>query len=230
MPHYLKALTQELAGALDPQRFQRAVLAGTSAMIQNDGRATNEDVFWTTFERHSGIARADLREASDRFYREVFPGLSHVARPVEAAPYVVQEAKKSGAHLVLATNPIFPREAILARMRWANLDPSLFDLITSFEFMHASKPNPAYYLEICRAIGVQPHEAVMIGNDPELDVRAAKSVGLRAYLVEDVTPVGEMERGFAASAASSSGAPGVEPDGRGSLAAVVAFLRGDPAG
>lgn len=226
MPHYMKALIQQLAPGMDPVRFQRAVLAGTSAMIANDGRATNEEVFWSVFERHSGIARADIQEATDRFYREVFPTLSYVARAVDAAPRVVEEVKKSGAILAVATNPIFPREAILARLEWAKVDPRLFDFIASYESMHASKPNPAFFLEICDRIGVAPQEAVMIGNDPELDIRAARAAGLLTYLVEDVTPAGKIEREFAEQGRAGQVKAPAAPDGRGPLAAVPGFIRG----
>ncbi len=224
MPHYMDALTREVAGSLDPGRFQGAVMAGTRAMIGNDGRTTNEEAFWRTFEEKAGVSRSHVAEATDRFYREVFPGLSHLSRPVEEAARVVEEVKRSGALLVVATNAIFPRQAILERLRWAKVDPGLFDLITSYEIMHASKPNPAYYLEICDKLGIAPADAVMVGNDPELDIRAAQAAGLRTYLVEDGTPAGRLEQDFAARA--PSGAPGkpAVPDGRGPLAGVPSFL------
>jgi len=226
MAHYMKALTEHMGRGFDPARFQRAVLAGVSEMINNDGRATNEEVFWKAFERGLGVTRSQVREATERFYREVFPTLSHVARRVDVAPWVVQAVKESGALLVLATNPLFPREAILERMRWAGVDPNLFELITTYEVMRASKPSSAYYGQICESLGILPQQAAMIGNDPELDVRAAKAVGMRAYLVDDVTPAGQMEREFAERAQAGAASVPVEPDGRGPLAGVPAFLAG----
>lgn len=225
MSRYVAALAAEFAPILAPERFREALMAGTFAMIQNDGSATNEEAFWTTFERRTGLDRGPLLPLTDRFYREVFPGLAGLARPVEAAPRVVAAAKESGAIVVLATNAIFPETAIAERLRWANIDPSLFDFMTTYETMHASKPNPAYYLEICEKVGVEPREALMIGNDPELDVRAAQSAGLSAYLVEDVTPVGAMEEQLAKGAPSERARSPVTPDGRGSLIEEVTFFR-----
>ena len=126
MPRYIEALTTELEPILKPDRFREALMAGTFAMIQNDGSTTNEDAFWTTFEKKSGLDRRPLLPRTDRFYREVFPRLADVARPVEAAPRVVQAAKETGAILVLATNAIFPKTAIVERLRWAgSIRPSL---------------------------------------------------------------------------------------------------------
>lgn len=225
MPRYIEALTTELEPILKPDRFREALMAGTFAMIQNDGSTTNEDAFWTTFEKKSGLDRRPLLPRTDRFYREVFPRLADVARPVEAAPRVVQAAKETGAILVLATNAIFPKTAIVERLRWAGVDPAVFDLITSYETMHAAKPNPKYYLEICRKVGVEPHGAVMIGNDPELDVRAAQAAGISAYLVTDVTPAGTMEQQFAHTAADATAQSPARPDGQGSLIDAVAFFQ-----
>lgn len=225
MSRYVAALAAEFASILEPERFREALMAGTFAMIQNDGSTTNEDAFWTMFEKRTGLERAPLLPLTDRFYREVFPTLADIARPVEAAPRVVAAAKESGAVVVLATNAIFPETAIAERLRWAGIDPALFDLLTSYETMHASKPNPAYYREICRKVGVAPQEALMIGNDPELDVRAAQAAGLRTYLVEDVTRVSTMEEQLAKGAPSAGSRAPVTPDGRGSLAGAATFIR-----
>lgn len=226
MSHYVEALSRELAPYLAAERFQPALMSATGAMIANDGSMTNEERFWTTFEAQTGVDRTPLFPVIERFYREVFPQLAFVARPVKIAPKIVDVVKAAGVIVVLATNSIFPKAAILERMRWAQLDPAAFDLITSFETMHASKPNPMYYLEICRRVGVAPEDAVMIGNDPKLDVNAAKAAGLAAYLVDDVTPAGKMEREFSASVSPETVGEPLAPDGQGPLAGVVPFLRG----
>ncbi|MBX6422090.1 HAD family hydrolase [Thermosulfurimonas sp. F29] len=50
------------------------------------------------------------------------------------------------------------------------------------------KPEPEFYLLACAEMAVQPGEALMIGDDPELDCEAALRVGLRArlYRGEDI--------------------------------------------
>lgn len=43
----------------------------------------------------------------------------------------------------------------------------------------AAKPDPRIYLAAIEAAGVQPHEVLHVGDDPEQDVAAAAAVGMR---------------------------------------------------
>ena len=43
-----------------------------------------------------------------------------------------------------------------------------------------AKPDPRIFLEACRRVRVEPAEALHVGDDPELDVRAARAAGLQA--------------------------------------------------
>ena len=45
------------------------------------------------------------------------------------------------------------------------------------------KPNRAFFEQALLTIGVQPHEAVMVGDDIENDIGAAQQAGLRSVLV-----------------------------------------------
>ncbi len=47
----------------------------------------------------------------------------------------------------------------------------------------AVKPNPRIYLKCLRELDLSPEEAVMVGDDPYLDVEAPKSLGMRAVLL-----------------------------------------------
>ena len=128
-----------------------------------------------------GVSRVRRSEGSALArHREVLPGClppPGLCRPAGGAiaPQLVSEVKAAGMIVVLATNAIFPEVVyFLERMRWGELDPNLFDLITCYETMHAAKPNPLFYREILERLGVAPCDAVMVGNDPELDMRVAK--------------------------------------------------------
>jgi HAD superfamily hydrolase (TIGR01450 family) len=45
------------------------------------------------------------------------------------------------------------------------------------------KPSPILFRQACAAIGVDPAEAVMIGDNPDTDIRGAQALGLGAVLV-----------------------------------------------
>jgi FMN phosphatase YigB (HAD superfamily) len=67
-------------------------------------------------------------------------------------------------------------------MRWAELDESWFELITSYETMHACKPDRRYFEHVAQMLGVSPEECLMVGDDAELDLPAADA-GMRTYYV-----------------------------------------------
>lgn len=63
------------------------------------------------------------------------------------------------------------------------LDEHLDFALVAVEF-GAAKPDPRIFHEACRRAGVAPHEALHVGDDPQLDVIGAKRAGLRAAWIE----------------------------------------------
>jgi len=86
---------------------------------------------------------------------------------------------------VIATNPLFPLVAIHHRLRWAGLPPEKypFALVTSYENMHFTKENVAYYPEILAQLGWPEDPAVMVGDDIEREVKPTRAAGLPVFLV-----------------------------------------------
>ncbi len=169
----------------DPDRLVRSVWAGTKAMVKNDGTATNADRFWAAFRAAEG-ARVDKDiPAFDRFYETEFLKAVSATQPNPLAAEAVRAAREKADKVVLATNPIFPRSAVTGRMGWVGLKESDFDYITSYEVSHYCKPNPEYYRETARCVGVSPESCLMIGNDATEDIAAASAAGMRAFHVLD---------------------------------------------
>jgi len=185
---YFAALGPVVAEALDHSLDARAgleaVLQGTQAMYLPHPGITNRDIFNERFRELTG-ANLDLDEYAtifERFYLDVFPTLRGTIGPHAGAREVVERALDLGVKVAIATNPIFPREAIEERMRWAHVFDLPVDVVTSYEIMHAAKPHPAYYLETAEMLGVSPVDALMVGDDRVLDMPAA-DVGMRTYYV-----------------------------------------------
>lgn len=59
-----------------------------------------------------------------------------------------------------------------------------FDFILASAVFGASKPSPKIFQEALKRAGVQPHEAVHIGDSFEDDVRGAKALGIHAILID----------------------------------------------
>jgi FMN phosphatase YigB (HAD superfamily) len=81
---------------------------------------------------------------------------------------------------------MFPRAAVEARLNWAGIPLSEFpyELVTTIENMHATKPHQAYYREILAELNCSPTEALMVGDDWQRDMEPAAGVGLFTYWIQ----------------------------------------------
>jgi HAD superfamily hydrolase (TIGR01549 family) len=185
---YFAALGPLVAEALghrvDAQAGLNAVLQGTEAMSIPHSDSTNREAFNQRFHELTG-ADLDLDEyasAFERFYDEVFPTLRGTMLPHDGAREAIECALDLGLKVAIATNPIFPRSAIVERMRWAGVADLPVHLVTTYENMHATKPSPAYFLEVAEFLEVSPQDALMVGDDRVLDMSAA-DIGMGTYYV-----------------------------------------------
>lgn len=187
LTEYFKQLAAYMARfGYEPREFVHAVQRSTLAMLKNDGGASNESRFWDAFAAlYEG--KRDVRADFDRFdafYREKFPSLRAFCSPTPEAERLVSELKKRSFTVALATNPVFPAVATEARLRWAGFAPEDFAHYTTYENATCAKPSPEYYREIADTLGVCPEECLMVGNDVEDDLSAAK-IGMKVFLLTD---------------------------------------------
>ena len=182
---YFGNLAKRLAKyGYDPDTLVKNIWTGTGAMVKNDGSCMNETRFWDVFADIYGVNVLQDKVLFDDFYREDFVKAKEACGFEPMAKEVVEEVKRKGLVAVLATNPIFPMIATRQRMEWAGLSAEDFKLCTTYENIGYSKPNPAYYTEIAKRIGVAPEECLMVGNDVSEDMVAAK-VGMQVFLLTD---------------------------------------------
>ncbi len=168
----------------DQRETMRVVGAGTKAMMTNDGSMTNEERFWKVFTEATGRERKRAEEIFLHFYENDFEALSSLSVKKPESAGTVRKMRQKGLRTVLATNPLFPRIATEARIRWAGLTAEDFDWITTYENSRYSKPSPDYYREVLAAIGACPQNCLMVGNDIEEDMCTAQ-LGMQVYLVTD---------------------------------------------
>lgn len=180
---YFTALSKRFTHLASPRELIDSIWAATGAMVQNDGRASNADVFWNAFSK---IHNRDMRcfeYEFESFYKNEFRHVSKTANPNRLADECVKELLGRGYTVALATNPIFPSVATLERIRWAGLDAEDFIYISAYENSSFCKPNPKYYEEILLKIGKNPSDCIMIGNDTREDGAAAK-LSIPFFLLE----------------------------------------------
>ena len=181
---YFGALAQYLAPyGYAPKALVGAIWQGISAMVQNDGTVTNEVRFWDAFCAALGEGARSHVPLLGTFYREKFDAVQAVCGYTAQAAQTVRAIKCAGYRVALATNPVFPRIATQRRMAWAGLDEVDFELYTTYENASYCKPNPAYYLDVAARMGVDPADCLMVGNDIEEDIEAARRVGMDTFLL-----------------------------------------------
>ncbi|MDD3221690.1 MAG: HAD family hydrolase [Clostridia bacterium] len=182
---YFSRLAKKMASfGYEPNTLVNNIWKGTGAMVMNDGKTTNEKVFWSVLEKIYGPKIVADIPVFEEFYAREFQEVAGVCGYTPKAKQVVTSCKAKGYQTILATNPIFPAIATESRMRWAGLEPSDFEYYTTYEHQRHSKPNPAYYKDIVEHMGLKPEEYLMVGNDVTEDM-VAESLGMKVFLLTD---------------------------------------------
>lgn len=188
MDEFMKAYFYNLAKTLAPYGFTKEqlfthVMAGTACMVKNDGSMTNEEAFWKYFCKAVDCKEEDKGKFTS-FYEHEFDKAKEACGFNPFVAKMIAEVKSLGIKQVLATNPIFPEIATRKRIQWAGLSPEDFECYTTYENCHYAKPNLKYYEELLEKTGTDPKECIMIGNDVDEDMVAAK-LGMKVFLITD---------------------------------------------
>lgn len=184
--HYFGELARVLAPyGVEAEALNTALWGGVKAMVKNDGRKTNEEVFWDSFDKVITIrqGREELERIITNFYSNEFHRVKAYMGENPLARKAVELAHHLAPKVILATNPIFPLVAQLARLSWVGLGEEEFDFVTAYEDQYFCKPNPRYFEEICKRMEVDPTKCLMIGNDELEDMYTASAVGMDCYMV-----------------------------------------------
>ena len=189
---YLEELGKKLAAeGFDSARAIKAIWAGTKVMVQNRGEELNHAVFWREFAFAMGMGNeftaeqlSEIEKTCDKFYLNEFNIVKKAANITPLSKKLVYMLKDKGYDLILATNSLFPPEAIQSRLAWLDLSPEDFLYITDYKNSHYCKPGLGYYREIFEKTGKDPVQCLMVGNNVEEDLRA-RELGCHIYLVTD---------------------------------------------
>ena len=169
---------------IDTESMKKGLFGGVNAMVNNDGSMINENAFWQVF---LSVTKAD-REVTEPifrdFYANEFKKVKSVMQPTEISKMLIKTLKDKGYRLILATNPLFPIEAVVERMSWVGLKADDFEYITSYENSSYCKPNPKYFAEILEKLNLKAEDCLMVGNNTVEDM-AAQDVGIKTFLVTD---------------------------------------------
>jgi FMN phosphatase YigB (HAD superfamily) len=205
IPAYLGALGKYLAEHTPPDKMVSTMMTATQVMFANQQiDRTLEATFDPAFYPPQGLVKADLIDFLYDFYEQVFPTLQEYTTYLPEAVQFIEAAFERGYRIAIATNPLFPLPAIEQRLDWAGLSPEKypFALVPSYESFHYAKPNPAYFAEFLGRMGWPDGPILMIGNDPDHDVRGARGLGLPVFWISGGSV--ELPEGFPSPSGSGS--------------------------
>ena len=182
--HYTKKLYLAFKDIMTPQEFTQRLIHSTQMMVKNDGEMNNAEFFIKDFADGTNVSTKKLWERFANFYENEFEQFKSLMKPLDGAIEVISLIQESGLKIVIASNPMFPMNVQLSRLRWAGLDDIHFDFITAAENSTYVKPRLEYYNQISKKINVLPENCLMVGNDPFNDMIAAKT-RMKTYLTTD---------------------------------------------
>ena len=181
---YYKSLSNYFKDIIPPENFMKILYSSVIAMVKNTDYRTNEEVFMDSMKSFVKDDFELYTEMFSKYYENDF----HILKEAVLDTTEMQEATKifkdKGYNLVIATNPLFPKEAIEKRIEWSGIVRNDFSYVSYFEKNHFCKPNIEYYEEILKNIQKRPEECMMVGNDALEDLVAGK-LGITTYLVTD---------------------------------------------
>ncbi len=186
IPAYLQALSSRMSSVADPADLTRKLMAATRQMVENqDPSQTLEQRFDAVFYPSLGVVRSQVQGIIDSFYKDDFPNLRRLTQFLPEAVKVVKQVFERGDQAAIATNPLFPPSAINQRLVWAGLpaDEIPFSIVPSYESFHFAKPNPAYFAELLGQLGWPRMPVLMVGNDVDSDIAAARQLGIPVFWV-----------------------------------------------
>ena len=149
------------------------------------------DKFYESYCAHTGAVIEEIKPVFDTFYQTVYGELGKNYRPVPQILEAIAYLKNQGYRLCVATNPLFPIEAIRWRIQWAGLLPEDFHTITHYGNSHFIKPHKEYYAEAAALLGLAPEECAMVGNNGTEDMAAGALLMPTFLLTEHVLEPGE---------------------------------------
>jgi len=209
IPAYFQALSKHMAERVSPEVMLPALISGTHFMNQSDDPTrTLREVFEADFYPRLGVPKEELVNTIEQFYDEIFPTLGNLTRPRPDAKPFVDWAFAQGFRIAIATDPLFPRKATYQRLSWAGFDPGQFEVVSTFEDFHFSKTHPAYFAEVLGRMGWPEGPILMVGDNFDRDIAPARKLGLATYHLNGNSALG----------------PGIETEGRGTLADLRSWL------
>lgn len=193
MHAYFDEISRALYGLLPLDGLATNILAATARMqADTSPDSTNLIKFRREFEAlYQDVDQQAVWDRIMEFYATTFDNVHDVVGRNEPLYRSVVYLRAKGHRILLTTNPVFPQLATYKRLAWAGFTPDGFDYVSTMENCGYSKPHAAYWHHVADTMGVDPAQAIAVGNDCTEDM-SAHLAGIETYLVTDYV-IGDVE-------------------------------------
>jgi len=116
-----------------------------------------------------------------QFLEAYYRPITEQVRMVRGAPEILDQLKSCGYKLALVSNTIFPGDFHRRELKRFGLIDFFDHLLFSCE-VGFKKPHPVIFKRALKAMQLQPHEVVFIGDRPKEDIAGPKGLGMKAIL------------------------------------------------
>ncbi|NHJ85475.1 MAG: HAD family hydrolase [Asgard group archaeon] len=179
---YFKLLHGRFFSHVDAQYFYESLTEITkNVMFSKTPHELTFKSFLKEMSKAYKLPRKKIFDNLIHFYTHDYDELANFIKPAKGAIEAVQTCFDLNLDVVIATTPIFPKVAIMKRLKWSGVGDYKYRLITHAENMHFSKPRDEYYLEILKKIKLKPNDCLMVGNEFMGDVVGPSRIGMDTF-------------------------------------------------
>jgi phosphoglycolate phosphatase len=125
------------------------------------------------------IPDENLFERAERLFFEYYANNAHESKPYAGMQKSLQALSDAGFRLACVTNK--PEKFTLPLLKKSGLH-DFFEIVVSGDTLTKRKPDPDQIFYICKELGVEVWESLLIG-DSNTDIMAAKNAGCYVFAV-----------------------------------------------
>lgn len=163
-----------------PEMFDRAV-GGAATLLEPESGLYDPQLYIDYTRRiieGMGGSGPQVEAAARAIYSEW--AACHHFLLYDDVPDVLRELHASGLKMGLITNS---HRCLASFQSHFDLDGLFSVALSSLEHGYM-KPHPSIFQSALQAVGVEPHEAVMVGDSFSHDIQGARRLGMRGILVD----------------------------------------------
>ena len=151
--------------------------------------SSNDEVMTSSIAAEVNASVSDIQLKLGALYQSSYEQARSVSSAAPEARQIVESLLDQGLAVAVVSNPIYREATIVQWLQWAGLGDFIesFAFLSSSENMHFAKVDPAFYAELIARIGIEPDEALLVGDKRQNDHLPAETVGLHAWPVENAT-------------------------------------------